>query len=215
MTERMELAYRHGGDVAVHAIGDLAVSNVLQAIRAARKAVKGKRRDRIEHAQLVQPDDLGVFQALGVVASVQPVHLLTDMPVAEQKWGTTRCRYAYAWKSMLREGLRVQFGSDAPVEHINPLLSFHAAVNRQSLKGDPEGGWFPAERLTLEETIHAFTAVPAWVSRKERELGGLAPGMTADVTVFAEDLFALAPEKLASAQVEMTMVGGEVVYRKQ
>ena len=215
MQERIELAYRHGGDVAVHAIGDLAVTNVLQAIRAARKAVKGKRRDRIEHVQLVQPDDIAVFQALGVVASVQPVHLLTDMPVAEQKWGMARCRYAYAWKSMLNQGLRVQFGSDAPVEHINPLLSFHAAVNRQSLTGDPKGGWFPAERLTLEETIHAFTAVPAWVSRKERELGVLAPGMTADLTVFAEDLFALAPEKLASAQVEMTMVGGEVVYRKR
>ena len=214
MAERMELAYRHGGDVAVHAIGDLAVSNVLQAIRAARKAVKGKRRDRIEHVQLIQPDDLGVFQALGVVASVQPVHLLTDMPVAEQKWGMARCRYAYAWKSMLREGLRVQFGSDAPVEHINPLLSFHAAVHRQSLKGDPKGGWFPAERLTLEETIYAFTRIPAWLSRKERVLGSLVPGMTADVTVFAEDLFALAPEKLASAQVEMTMVDGEVAYRR-
>jgi predicted amidohydrolase YtcJ len=187
----------------------------LQAIRAARKAVKGKRRDRIEHVQLIQPDDLGVFQALGVVASVQPVHLLTDMPVAEQKWGMARCRYAYAWKSMLREGIRLQFGSDAPVEHINPLLSFHAAIARQSLAGAPKDGWFPAERLTLPETIRAFTAVPAWVSRKEARLGSLTPGKTADLTVFAEDLSRLAPEKLASAQVEMTLVDGEVAYQKQ
>ena len=214
LQERMELAYRHGGDVAVHAIGDLAVSNVLQAIRAARRVVKGKRRDRIEHVQLVQPDDLEVFKALDVVASVQPVHLLTDMPVAEKKWGMGRCRYAYAWKSMLTRGVRVQFGSDAPVEHINPLLSFFAAVSRRSPKGEPKDGWFPAERLTLEETIQAFTQVPAWASRKEKDLGCLSPGKTADLTVYADDLFAMAPERFASAQVEMTMVGGEIVYRR-
>ncbi len=212
MQERMELAYRHGGDVAVHAIGDLAVSNVLQAIRAARKNVKGKRRDRIEHVQLVQPDDFGVFKALDVVASVQPVHLLTDMQPAEQKWGMQRCRYAYAWKTMLNEGLRVQFGSDAPVEHINPLFSFYAAVNRQSVSGAPQSGWFPEERLTLEEVIHGFTVVPAWTSRKEKELGVLAAGRRADITVFAEDLFATPAEKLASVGVQMTIVDGETVY---
>jgi predicted amidohydrolase YtcJ len=214
MQERMELAYRHGGDVAVHAIGDMAVSNVLQAIRAARRVVKGKRRDRIEHAQLVQPDDMEVFKALDVVASVQPVHLLTDMPVAEKKWGASRCRHAYAWKSMLKTGVRVQFGSDAPVEHINPLLSFYAAVKRQSLKGEPNGGWFPAERLTLEETIHAFTQVPAWTSRKERELGCLSPGRTADLTVFSEDLFQSTADRLLSVPVELTMVNGEIEHRR-
>jgi hypothetical protein len=214
MKERMELAYRHGGDVAVHAIGDMAVSNVLQAIRSARRVVKGKRRDRIEHVQLVQPDDMDVFKALDVVASVQPVHLLTDMPVAEKKWGTSRCRYAYAWKSMLKTGVRVQFGSDAPVEHINPLLSFHAAVKRQSLKGEPNGGWFPAERLTIEETIHAFTQVPAWTSRKERELGCLSPGRMADLTIFSEDLFHSTADRLSTVPVELTMVNGEIEYRR-
>jgi predicted amidohydrolase YtcJ len=214
LQEKMEIAYRHGGDVAVHAIGDLAVTNVLRAIRAARKSVKGKRRDRIEHVQLVQPDDLGVFQAMDVVASVQPVHLLTDMPTAEQKWGMQRCRSSYNWKTMLKEGLRLQFGSDAPVEHINPLLSFHAAVTRQSLSGEPKDGWFPAERLTLEETIHAFTVVPAWTSRKEHELGVLAPGRRADITVFAEDLFGISPEKLSAVPVDMTIVDGEIAYRR-
>jgi len=114
---------------------------------------------------------------------------------------------------MLREGLRVQFGSDAPVECINPLLSFHAAVNRQSLKGDPEGGWFPAERLTLEETIHAFTAVPAWSRGRSGNSGFSRPDDRRRHRV-RRDLFALAPEKLASVQVEMTMVGGEVAYRR-
>jgi predicted amidohydrolase YtcJ len=215
MQERVELAYRHGGDVAVHAIGDLATTNVLNAIEGARKRFPGPRRDRVEHVQLLHPNDFARFRAMDVVASCQPVHLHTDMRVAERKWGPDRCRYAYAWKSMLREGIRVQFGSDAPVEHINPLLSFHAAVNRQSLQGEPTDGWFPAERLSLKETIHAFTAVPAWVSRRESQLGSLAPGKIADLTVFAEDLFTLTPDQLASAAVEMTIVGGEIAFRSQ
>jgi len=214
MRERIELAYRHGGDVAVHAIGDLATTNVLDAIEKARARFPGPKRDRVEHVQLMHPDDFARFQAMDVVASCQPVHLHTDMLVAEKKWGMDRCKHGYAWKSMLKAGIKVQFGSDAPVEHINPLLSFHAAIARQNLAGSPQAGWFPAERLTLEETLHAFTAVPAWTSRKEAQLGVLAPGMIADLTVFAEDLSALAPETLPSAQVEMTMVGGELEYRK-
>jgi predicted amidohydrolase YtcJ len=145
---------------------------------------------------------------------VQPVHLLTDMSVAEQKWGADRCRYSYAWKSILKAGVRVQFGSDAPVEHINPLLSFYAAVNRQNLKREPKDGWFPAERLTLEETIHAFTAIPAWTSRTEGTLGSLAPGKAADLTAFGEDLFQVDPDRLPSILVELTMVKGEVEYRR-
>ncbi len=104
MQERIELAYRHGGDVAVHAIGDLATTNVLNAIEGARKRFPGPRRDRVEHVQLVHPDDFARFRAMDVVASCQPVHLHTDMRVAEKKWGMDRCRYGYAWKSMLREG---------------------------------------------------------------------------------------------------------------
>jgi predicted amidohydrolase YtcJ len=213
MRERVELAYRHGGDVAVHAIGDLASTNVLDAIEGARAKFPGPKRDRIEHVQLVHPDDFARFRTLEVVASCQPVHLHTDMVVAEKKWGLERCRYSYAWKTMLHRGIKVQFGSDAPVEHINPLLSFHAAIARQSPAGEPQGGWFPAERLTLEETIHAFTAVPAWASRKESILGSLTPGKKADVAIFARDLFQVAPKDLPSIPVEMTLVNGEVAYR--
>jgi predicted amidohydrolase YtcJ len=213
MQERIELAYRHGGDVAVHAIGDRATTNVLDAIEAARKRVPGTRRDRIEHVQLMHPADFSRFRTMEVVASCQPVHLHTDMLVAETKWGMDRCRYGYAWKSMLQAGIRVQFGSDAPVEHINPLLSFHAAMTRRNPAGEPHDGWFPSERLTLEETLHAFTAAPAWASRREATLGVLAPGKTADLTVFTEDLATVAPERLPSVQVEMTVIGGEPTYR--
>jgi hypothetical protein len=161
----------------------------------------------------VHPNDFARFRALAVGASCQPVHLHTDMLVAEMKWGMERCRNAYAWKSMLRQGVKVQFGSDAPVEHINPLLSFHAAIARQNPAGEPQGGWFPAERLTLEETIHAFTAVPAWTARKESILGSLTPGKKADLVVFTRDLFQLAPKDLPPVPVEMTLVNGEVAYR--
>lgn len=214
MQERIELAYRHGGDVAVHAIGDLATTNVLDAIEGARKKLSGSRRDRIEHVQLMHPADFARFRSMNVVASCQPVHLHTDMLVAEAKWGMDRCKNGYAWKSMLKAGIKVQFGSDAPVEHINPLLSFHAAMARQNPGGEPKGGWFPAERLTLEEALYAFTAIPAWVSRREATLGVLAPGKIADLTVFADDLSMLTPDRLPSVQVEMTMVGGEMVHRK-
>jgi len=212
LQERIELAYKCGGDVGVHAIGDLAVTNVLHAIGAARMKYPGARRDRIEHVQLMHPDDFTAFRDLGVVASVQPVHLLPDMPVAEKKWGMDRCRYSYAWRSMLRAGIRLQFGSDAPVEAIDPLRSVHAAVTRQSLSGAPKDGWFPGERLTVEEVVRAFTQVPAWVSRKEGQLGTLAPGKKADLAIFSRDLFRAAPGDLASAHVEMTMVDGEVLY---
>lgn len=214
MQERIELAYRHGGGVAIHAIGDLATTNALSALEAARRTFPGPKRDRIEHVQLMHPPDFARFRAMDVVASCQPVHLHTDMLVAEKKWGTDRCRYGYAWKSMLREEIKLQFGSDAPVEHINPLLSFHAAMTRQRPDGQPEAGWFPAQKLSLEETLHAFTAVPAWVSRKEDRLGVLKPGMLADLAVFAEDLSTLPPEKLLAVKVELTVVGGEVVYRQ-
>lgn len=213
LRERVELAYRHGGDVAVHAIGDLATSNVLDAIEGARRAFPGPRRDRIEHVQVVYPPDFARFRELGVVASCQPVHLHTDMRVAERKWGE-RCRYGYAWKSMLRQGIRLQFGSDAPVEQINPLLGLHAAMTRQRPDGEPAGGWYPEQRLSLEESLHAFTAVPAWTSRREERLGALRPGMLADLTIFAEELDRLPPERLPAVPVEMTMVGGEVVYRR-
>ncbi len=212
LQERVELAYRFGGDVGVHAIGDLAVTNVLRSIEAARKRFGGPRRDRIEHVQLLHPGDLPLFRDLGVVASVQPVHLLTDMPVAEKKWGMDRCQFSYAWKSMLKAGIPLQFGSDAPVESINPLLSFHAAVTRQSLSREPRDGWFPDERLTLEEVLHGFTWRPAWVSRKEAELGTLSPGKKADLVVFAQDLFRVPPNLLSSVEVEMTMVNGEMLY---
>jgi len=192
-----------------------AVTNSLQAIASARKTFPGNRRDRIEHVQLFRESDLTLFRRLGVVASVQPVHLATDWATAEKKWGTDRCRTGYAWKSLLREKIPLQFGSDAPVEPINPLLGLLAAVTRQDLRGNPPGGWFAGEKLSLEECLKAFTALPAWCSRRERYLGVLTPGRLADLTVFERDLFTLPPRQWLSTKVAMTIVNGEIVHQKK
>ena len=214
LLKRVMEAYQNGYSVAIHAIGDKAVTNSLKAIESAREVFPGGWRDRIEHVQLFRPSDLPLFRRLGVVASVQPVHLATDWATAEKKWGLERCRTGYAWRSLLRGRIPLQFGSDVPVEPLNPLLGLQAAVTRQDLRGNPPGGWFPEERLSLEESIKAFTALPAWCSRKERYLGAVTPGRWADLTVFSQDLSRIPPEQWALAEVAMTIVNGEIVYQK-
>ena len=147
------------------------------------------------------------------MASVQPVFLGTDWAPADKRWGSQRFRYAYAWKSLLQADLRVQFGSDAPVESINPIYGIHAAVTRQDAGGQPGGGWFPEQKLSLEDTLKGFTAVAAWNTRLEDRLGSIAPGKWADLTVFEKDLFNLSPGDWLSVKTAMTVVHGEVVYR--
>jgi len=213
LEEKIKLAYSHGCDVAIHAIGDLAVTNALQSMAAARVQYPGDHRDRIEHVQLHRPQDLALFRELGVVASVQPVFTPTDWSPANRRWGLERCGSAYAWKSLLQADLRVQFGSDAPVEPINPIYGIHAAVTRQTQTGEPAGGWFPEQKLSLGDSIAGFTAVAAWSARREAQLGALAPGKWADLTVFERDLFSLPPEQWLSVKAALTMVHGEVVYR--
>jgi len=214
LEEKIRLAYSRGCDVAIHAIGDLALTNALESIAAARKDYPAEHRDRVEHVQLYRPRDLSLFHDLDVVASVQPVFLGTDWAPADKRWGPQRCRYAYAWKSLLRANLRVQFGSDAPVESINPIYGIHAAVTRQDAGSQPGGGWFPEQQLSLEETLTGFSAVAAWNSRREDRLGSIAPGKWADLTVFEKDLFSVSPPEWLSIKTALTVVHGEVVYRK-
>jgi len=215
LEEKIKLAYSCGCDVAIHAIGDLAVTNALESIAAARRQYPGDHRDRIEHVQLHRPQDLALFRELEVVASVQPVFTPTDWAPANKRWGQQRCRSAYAWKSMLQADLRVQFGSDAPVEPIKPIYGIHAAVTRQTLTGEPAGGWFPEQKLSLEDSITGFTAVAAWSARRENSLGAVAPGKLADLTVFSRDLASLPPAEWPGVGTEMTVVNGEVVYRAE
>ncbi len=214
LEEKIKLAYSHGCDVAIHTIGDLAVTNALESIAAARKQFPGDHRDRLEHVQIYRPRDLSLFHDLEVVASVQPVFIPTDWKPADKRWGPERCRNAYAWKSMLQNGLRVQFGSDAPVESINPLYGIQAAVTRQTVSGEPPGGWYPEQKLSLEDSITGFTAVAAWSTRTEANLGSISPGKWADLTIYHQDLFNLSPDQWPDVETEMTVVHGEVVYSR-
>jgi predicted amidohydrolase YtcJ len=115
---------------------------------------------------------------------------------------------------LFQAGLRLQFGSDAPVEPINPIYGIHAAVTRQTLTGEPQGGWFPEQQLSLEDSISGFTAAAAWSTRRENKLGSIEPGKWADLTVYGRDLFNLPPESWPDVEIEMTVVSGEVAYHK-
>ncbi len=204
-------AASHGIAVAVHAIGDRANRNVLDAMEAARRLGPWDLRHRIEHVQVLHPDDLPRLARLGVVASMQPIHCVQDRDVAERYWGA-RCRYAYAFRSLLRCGTHLAFGSDAPVETLSVLEGIHAAVTRRR-RGDPASlAWYPEECLTVEEAVGAYTAGPAYAAGEEGLTGKLAPGFLADFVALSQDPFAVEAERIPDLRVVLTVVGGEVVY---
>lgn len=201
-------AGRAGLSVAVHAIGDRANRIVLDVLEKAPPL-----RHRIEHVQLLTPEDLPRLAKLGVIASMQPIHATSDMEMAERYWGRERCRWAYAWRSLLKEGTVLAFGSDCPVEPPDPLLGIHAAVTRRRLDGSPgPEGWFPEQRLRVEEAIKAYTWGNAFASGEEKIRGTLAPSMLADLTILSEDIFRTSPERIPTIEVLGTIVGGEVLF---
>ena len=198
----------------IHAIGDRANREVLDAFTrhhaAARRAGV---RFRIEHVQLLHPVDLSRLAELGVIASMQPIHCTSDRDIADRYWGA-RSRTAYAWRSLLRLGVVLAFGSDTPVETIDPWQGLYAAGTR-SRPGDPRGSWYPEETLTVEEAVRAYTVGAAFASGEEDIKGSLAPGYLADFIVLDRDVMAEAPddpEILLQVRVLATVIGGEVVH---
>ena len=215
LIEKIKMAYERGFDVAIHAIGDQAGNNALNAFAACREEFPGARRDRIEHIQLHCTKDLDRYREMGIAASVQPSFVATDWKAAERRFGESRCRErGYAWKTLLNNGLRMQFGSDAPVESINPLVALQAAVLRQDQNLEPAGGWLPEERLSLEEALTGFTSCAAWTARKDEHLGSLKPGNWADLTVIEKDLSQTPPQEWRQVEAAATIIGGEIVYTK-
>lgn len=214
VTEPDELArlvanvHRRGYQCAVHAIGDAGVRAALDAVRRA-QAGDPSRRHRIEHAQVVHPDDFAAFADLGVIASMQPTHCTSDMDWAEARLGPDRVRGAYAWRTMLDHGVPLACGSDAPVEHWNPLAGVYAAVTRQDADGDPPGGWLPDQRLTVDEALASFTAGAAFAVGRESDLGRLMPGMLCDLTVLDRDPRGAGPRAWLEAAPTALLVGGE------
>ena len=208
------LADQHNWPLSVHAIGDRAVREVIDAfaiIRKQQSPLRAKQSPlRIEHVQLIQPSDLQRMRDLDLVASVQPIHAPSDMEVADRLWGK-RTKFAYAYQSLFEHGIESRFGSDSPVESPNPFIGLHAAVTRQNLDGYPSPeGWHPEQRVSLENAVSAYTqSLP-----NNGETNPIRPGKPADFIVLEEDLFNLPPSQLATVKPLKTIVGGEIVFER-
>lgn len=203
-----------GVQVATHAIGDRGNRIVLDLYeKLLGERANSDHRWRIEHAQVVAPEDIPRFARLGVLASMQPTHATSDMPWAGDRLGPRRLAGAYAWRRFLDAGVRMPFGSDFPVEQVDPRLGLYAAVTRQDLEGRPPGGWLPDQKLGIAEALHGFTAAAAQASFDEESLGMLAPGKRADFVILDADPFDLPATALPRNAVRSTWVDGRPVYR--
>lgn len=200
--------------VAVHAIGDAANRDVLNAIEELGDTYKGDRRWRIEHAQIIDPADLPRFKPLGVVASMQPVHEASDWRMATARLGEARLKGSYAWKTMLDNGVPLAFGSDVPVESPNPFAGIAVAMSREDAQGEPVGGWMPEQKVSFEAALDGFTRQAAYAGFAEKKFGSLQPGQRADFVLIDRDISTARPADIRQTQVLETWIGGKRVYMK-
>lgn len=204
-----------GFQIAVHAIGDRANQQALDAIEILSDTYKDDRRWRIEHAQIVDPKDIARFGKFGTIASMQPVHQTSDRTMAEARLGPDRLKGAYAWRSMLQNGSKLAFGSDFPVESPDPWAGWAASFTRMDANAQPYGGWRPEEAVTREQGWAGFTTGAAFAGFAEDKIGRLAPGMKADFLILDRDPLLASPTDLRATQVLETWIGGERVWRKK
>jgi len=208
-------ADKAGLQPVIHAIGDSANSRILDLYeRIIRENPERDRRLRIEHAQHIHPKDFERFAELGVIASVHPYHAVDDGRWAEGRIGHERCKTTYAFRSFLDAGAVMSFGSDWTVAPLNPLLAIHAAVTRRTLDGEHPGGWFPEQKITVAEAIRAHTLISAYSAFDEDRLGSITPGKLADFVMLSDNILEIDPAGMKDVTVEMTVVGGRVVYSK-
>ncbi len=202
-----------GFQVNTHAIGDRANRVVLEAYAETLRG-RNDRRFRVEHAQVVAPEDFGLFARYSIIASMQATHATSDMRWAEARLGPERVKGAYAWRRFVSLGVPIANGSDFPVEEPNPLRGFYAAITRQDESGNPKGGWFPLQRMTREEALRSWTLNGAYAAFEEKEKGSLAPGKLADFLMLSDDIMTAPPADILKTRVFMTVVGGRVVYQR-
>jgi len=207
-------ALQSGFQMCTHAIGDAANRAVLDAYEQALREVPEAHdpRLRIEHAQVLAPEDIPRFANLGVIASMQPTHCTSDMTWAEKRLGPERVKGAYAWRSVKDTGAHLPLSSDFPGETLNPFYGIYAAVTRQDPQGNPAGGWYPDQRLTLNEALRGYTVEAAYAEFEEKAKGSIEPGKLADLTVISQDITKIPPRDILSIKVQKTFVGGELVY---
>jgi predicted amidohydrolase YtcJ len=212
-------ALRKGIQVETHAIGDRANRAVLDLYEQAFNDVppiermeRGDPRWRIEHAQIVHPDDLPRFAKLHIIPSMQPSHAIGDLHFAPSRLGLKRLEGAYAWQSFIKAGLIIPGGSDAPVERGDPLIEFYAAVSRKDQKGFSGEGWHPEQRVTREQALKMFTVWAAFAAFEEKLRGSIEVGKQADLTVFSADIMQIPEPEILKTKCVMTVIGGEVVF---
>lgn len=216
MLAAMKGADAAGLQLVTHAIGTRANHAILDLYeRVAAENGPADRRPRIEHAQHLRPDDIPRFGKLGVIASMQPYHMIDDGRWAGALIGPERSRTSYAWRSLLDSGAVLAFGSDWPVAPLDPIMGIYAAVTRATLDGKNPGGWVPEQRITVAEAVHAYTMGSAYAEFQEKVKGSIEPGKLADLVVLSDDIFAIPPEQIARTRVDMTIFDGRVVYRRQ
>ncbi len=212
LRNRIVRATMDGFQVAIHAIGDAANREVLNAIADIAPSFPGDRRWRVEHVQIVDPAAIARFGQNGVIASMQPVHQTSDRLMAEARLGAGRLAGAYAWRSIAAAGAPLAFGSDFPVEDPNPFVGLAVAITREDAAGEPFGGWRPEERLTREAAVAAFTRGAAFAGMAEDRLGSLVPGMRADFLLVDRDVLIASPTDIRRMQVNETWVNGRRVF---
>jgi predicted amidohydrolase YtcJ len=212
-------ALKYGFQVCSHAIGDRANQEILDRYETAFKENAAKAKDhrfRIEHAQHLYPADIVRFVKLGVIASMQAIHLSSDRPWAIDRLGEKRIKEgAYMWQSLLKSGAKVINGTDVPVEPINPIASFFASVTRQTLKSEPEGGYESTEKMTREQALRSYTLDAAFGEFEEGSKGSIEPGKLADFTIFSKDIMTIPDPEILTTEVSMTIMGGKIVYNRE
>lgn len=213
MRDRIVGADAAGLQLCIHAIGDQAISLILDFFAdAVKQNGAGDHRFRVEHAQHMAAKDFDRFAQLGVIASMQPYHAIDDGRWAEKRIGHDRSSRTYAFRTFLDHGVHLAFGSDWPVAPLNPLLGIYAAVTRATLDGRNPNGWFPEQKLTVAEAVEAFTMGSAYAEFQEKEKGSLTVGKLADMVILSDDIFAIDPAKIRDVKVLKTFVGGKVIY---
>jgi len=216
LEKRILAADKAGFQIGIHAIGDKANTWILDCYEKAQQ-VNGKRdsRHRSEHAQILTDRDIPRFAELGVIASMQPTHCITDKRFCEKRIGLERSKGAYAWRRLLDTGAKIAFGTDYSVEPLDPMEGLYAAVSRKDRMGEPGDGWFPDQKLTMEEAIRLYTLDSAYAEYMEGRKGMIKTGYLADVVIVNQDLMTIPHEQIMKTKVDVTIVGGKVVFDRK
>jgi predicted amidohydrolase YtcJ len=216
MRDRMMAADTAGLQLCTHAIGDQAISIILDLYSEIEKAHgEQDRRFRIEHAQHMAAKDFDRFAQLHVIASVQPYHAIDDGRFAESRIGRDRSSRTYAFRTFLDHGVRLALGTDWEVAPLDPMQTLYAAVTRATLDGKNPNGWFPEQKLTIAEAVEAYTLGSAYAEFQDQQKGSISPGKLADMVLLSDDLFTIRPEEIRNVKVLKTFVGGKIVWERK